>query len=148
MKVAICLSVILLAAASLLRAAEEPDAAHQVAPEELAKQLQSTHATQLILDVGPRKLYDEAHIRGAEYIGAASTEEGRAKLRERVKSLAKNASIVLYCGCCPWEVCPNVRPAFSELEKMGFTNVKVLHIAQNIGGDWVDQGYPVEAVRR
>jgi hypothetical protein len=27
---------------------------------------------------------------------------------------------------------------------MGFTNVKVLYIAQNFGADWVNKGYPVE----
>jgi len=25
---------------------------------------------------------------------------------------------------------------------MGFTNVKVLYIADNFGADWVDKGYP------
>lgn len=77
-------------------------------------------------------------------MGAASSDEGLAKLRERVKSLPKSTAIVLYCGCCPWEHCPNVRPAFDELQKMGFTAVKVLYVAHNIGTDWVDQGYPTE----
>jgi len=27
---------------------------------------------------------------------------------------------------------------------MGFTNVKVLYIAQNFGADWVSKGYPTE----
>jgi hypothetical protein len=26
---------------------------------------------------------------------------------------------------------------------MGFTNVKVLYIADNFGADWVERGYPV-----
>jgi hypothetical protein len=26
---------------------------------------------------------------------------------------------------------------------MGFTNVKVLYIANNFGADWVEKGYPV-----
>ncbi len=116
---------------------------HQVTPGDLAKQMQAGHAP-LILNVGPQKLYDQAHIRGAEYMGAASTDEGRARLRERVKSLPKNAAIVLYCGCCPWEHCPNINAAFAELQKLGFTSVKVLYVAHNIGTDWVDQGYPTE----
>jgi rhodanese-related sulfurtransferase len=98
----------------------------------------------VILNVGPRTLYDQAHIRGAEYMGTGSSEEGRAKLAERVKALPKDSAIVLYCGCCPWEHCPNVDPALGMLEKMGFRNVKVLYIAHNIGTDWVDKGYPVE----
>jgi hypothetical protein len=30
---------------------------------------------------------------------------------------------------------------------MGFTNVKVLYLANNFGADWVDKGYPVESSR-
>lgn len=126
----------------MVSAAEPPDGKHQLSPEELVKQL-SVKAP-LILNVGPRTLYDQAHIRGAEYMGAGSSEEGRAKLAARVKALSKNTAIVLYCGCCPWEHCPNVDPALGMLEKMGFNNVKVLYIAHNIGTDWVDKGYPVE----
>ena len=125
-------------------AADAPDAAHQITPDEFAKQLQSGKVVPLILNVGPRALFDQAHIRGAEYIGATSSEEGRTKLRERVKTLPKDTAIVLYCGCCPWEHCPNIRPAFAELAQLGFTNVKALFVAHNIGADWVEKGYPTE----
>jgi hypothetical protein len=30
---------------------------------------------------------------------------------------------------------------------MGFTNVKVLYLADNFGANWVDKGYPVERGR-
>ena len=126
-----------------MMAASAVDTAHQVTPEQLAQQLQSGKAP-LILNVGPKSLYDQAHIRGAEYIGAGSDPQGIAKLQERVKALPKNKAIVLYCGCCPWSHCPNVDPAFAELQKLGFTNVKVLYIANNIGADWVYKGYPTE----
>jgi len=63
-------------------------------------------------------------------------------LRKRVKSLPHTQAIVLYCGCCPWSHCPNIRPAFKELSAMGFSNVKVLYVANNFGTDWVDKGYP------
>ena len=125
-------------------AADAPDAAHQITPDEFAKQLQSGKVVPMILNVGPRALFDQAHIRGAEYIGATSSEEGRTKLRERVKTLPKDTAIVLYCGCCPWEHCPNIRPAFAELAQLGFTNVKALFVAHNIGADWVEKGYPTE----
>jgi rhodanese-related sulfurtransferase len=126
-----------------LLAAEAPDGSHQVTPEVLAQQVQAGKAP-LILNVGPRTLFEQAHVRGSEYVGAASSPEGIAKLRERVKALPKNAAIVLYCGCCPWEHCPNIRPAFAELEELGFTEVKALYITHNIGADWVDKGYPTE----
>jgi thiosulfate/3-mercaptopyruvate sulfurtransferase len=59
-----------------------------------------------------------------------------------VKSLPHDKLIVLYCGCCPWGHCPNVRPAYHQLNAMGFNHVKVLYIANNFGTDWVDKGYP------
>lgn len=124
--------------------AADVDAAHEVTPEALAATLQSGHKAPVILNVGPKRLYDQAHIRGAEYIGAASSDEGLAKLRERVKSLPKRTPIVVYCGCCPWDHCPNIRPAVAALEEMGFTHAKALYIAHNIGADWVDKGYPTE----
>jgi hypothetical protein len=30
------------------------------------------------------------------------------------------------------------------MSEMGFTNVKVLYLANNFGADWADKGYPVE----
>jgi len=88
-------------------------------------------------------LFQQAHIPGAEYVGAGNTAEGIQHLRERVKNLSKESAIVLYCGCCPWSHCPNVNPAYDALKQLGFTNVKVLYIANNFGADWVDKGYPV-----
>lgn len=136
--------VFLLCVAALsMRAVDAPAAANQIMPDEFAQQLESGKAP-LILNVGPRALFDQAHIRGAEYIGPTSGEDGRRKLRERVKSLPKNTAIVLYCGCCPWDHCPNIRPALSELQQLGFIRVKALFVAHNIGADWVDKGYPIE----
>jgi rhodanese-related sulfurtransferase len=36
-----------------------------------------------------------------------------------------------------------VKPADDALRALGFTNVKVLYIADNFGTNWVDKGYPV-----
>ncbi len=113
-------------------------------PEDLVKTLQAKKGTKpLIFNVGPYLLYVQAHIPGSEYLGAASTPQGLASLRDRVKALSPKTSIVLYCGCCPWNHCPNVAPAYAELQRLGFNNVKVLYIASNIGIDWVDKGYPI-----
>lgn len=115
---------------------------HLIAPEALVKILQSNGPKPLILNIGPRMLFIQAHIPGAEFIGAGSEPQGILALKQRVKSLPKNKSIVLYCGCCPWIHCPNVEPAFNQLRSMGFTKVKVLYIASNLGVDWVYKGYP------
>jgi len=117
---------------------------HRINPEDLAKVLQSAKDEKpLLLHVGFHVLYAQVHIPNAEYIGPASSDGGLRQLRKRVESLPKNKLIVLYCGCCPWGHCPNVKPADDALHAMGFTNVKVLYIANNFGTDWVDKGYPV-----
>ena len=111
-------------------------------PEDLVKLLQSKSEKPLMLQVGSHVLYAEAHIPGSEYVGAASTDAGLQQLRKRVASLPHNKFILLYCGCCPWNHCPNVKPAADALRALGFTNVKVLYIANNFGTDWVEKGYP------
>lgn len=121
-----------------------PGSAALVQPELLLKRIKAGGANPAILYVGPRFLYAQAHIPGAELIGSPSDSQSLDKLRKRVASLEKNASIVLYCGCCPWDHCPNIRPAFKELQKLGFTNVKALYLATSFGTDWVEKGYPVE----
>ena len=111
-------------------------------PEDLVRLLQSKKEKPLILQAGPHTFFAQAHIPGSEYVGAASTEVGLKQLRTRVESLPRNKMIVLYCGCCPWSHCPNVKPADDALRAMGFTNVKVLYIFDNFGTNWVDKGYP------
>jgi thiosulfate/3-mercaptopyruvate sulfurtransferase len=126
--------------------AQTPDALAkaEITPQALVRILQSNQRSKLlILNVAPRILYAQAHIEGAEYIGPTNDPRGIEVLRNHVKNVPKNKQIIVYCGCCPWDHCPNVRPAFAELKKLGFKNVKVLHIANNFGADWVDQGHPV-----
>jgi rhodanese-related sulfurtransferase len=114
-----------------------------VTPAELARSLQSDKQKVLILNIGPRSMYTQAHIPGAEYMGAGASDATKKKLRERVKALPKDSAIVLYCGCCPWSHCPNVQPAYELLHSMGYSNVKVIYITGDFGSDWVDKGYPV-----
>jgi Fe-S oxidoreductase len=64
-----------------------------------------------------------------------------------VSALSRKKLIVLYCGCCPWNRCPNVGTAFAKMLEMGFTNVKVLYLADNFGTNWVEKGFPVEKGR-
>ena len=116
-----------------------------VQPEELNKLLQKPQNIKpLILQVGSRVMYDEAHITGAEYAGPGSHDQGLQSLKDRVTALSRQTSIVLYCGCCPWNRCPNVAPAYKLLSDMGFVHLKVLYLADDFGANWVDLGYPVE----
>jgi rhodanese-related sulfurtransferase len=114
-------------------------------PEALVQLLQTTNKDKpLILQVGSHMLFAQAHIPGSEYAGPGSQPTGIEQLQNRVNSLPRKKLIVLYCGCCPWNRCPNLGPAFAKLREMGFANVKVLYLANNFGADWADKGYPVE----
>jgi rhodanese-related sulfurtransferase len=98
----------------------------------------------LILQVGSRMLFAQAHIPGSEYIAPGSQPAGIQQLQNRVVALSRKKLIVLYCGCCPLNRCPNLGPAFAKLSEMGFTNLKVLYLPNNFGEDWADKGYPVQ----
>lgn len=119
-------------------------AAELLQPKELVQLLRSSSAKKpMILQVGSHVLYAEAHIPGSEYAGAAGQGAGLRALQHRVKGLKRDAFLVIYCGCCPWDKCPNIRPAYQQLRALGFTHVKVLYLADNFGIDWVHKGYPV-----
>jgi len=123
--------------------ADDVPAASRIQPDELVTALKASGAEKpAILYVGPRAFYVQAHIPGAENIGPVSKPEGMEKLRARAVSLPKDSPVVIYCGCCPWDHCPNIRPAFAELRKAGFTHVRVLYLATSLGADWVDKGFP------
>jgi thiosulfate/3-mercaptopyruvate sulfurtransferase len=115
-----------------------------IQPEELVTILRSPKAPKpLLLYVGFHMLYVQAHIPGSEFIGPGSNDAGIQQLRKRVAGLPRNKFIVIYCGCCPWNHCPNVKPAYDALRAMGFTRAKVLYIANNFGANWASRGYPV-----
>ena len=127
--------------AQIKSAASIPEA-NLIEPAEFADQLKKNGLPKpVILHVGFRNLYAQAHIPGSDYAGPGGDDDGLKSLVERVEKLPKDTSIVIYCGCCPWSRCPNVAAAFAKLKDMGFTQLKVLHIAENFGTDWVDKGY-------
>ncbi|HEV2278932.1 MAG TPA: rhodanese-like domain-containing protein [Acidobacteriaceae bacterium] len=115
-----------------------------IQPEQLHRELQAHPRDLLILQVGSHVLFEESHIPGSEYAGRGSRPAGLDALRARVTSLPRGRSIVIYCGCCPWDKCPNIAPAWQLLHQMGFTHVRALYIANNFGADWVARGYPAE----
>jgi thiosulfate/3-mercaptopyruvate sulfurtransferase len=113
-------------------------------PAELAKLLQGHDAERpLVLQVGSRVMFGQAHIPGSVYAGPGSQSAGLQLLESKVASAAKSRLIILYCGCCPWSRCPNIAPAYKRLRALGFTNVKALYMANNFGDDWVGKGFPV-----
>ena len=118
--------------------------ARQISPSELAKKLSGPAAGRpVVLQVGFKVLYEGGHVPGAIFAGPASTAEGAARLRAEASKIARDKEVVIYCGCCPWEKCPNVHPAYEELRKMGFSRLVVLLIPQDFAHDWIGQGFPV-----
>jgi len=109
-----------------------------------AAKLKARPADQPLLQVGFQALYKSVRVTGAKYAGPGSTAEGIANLEQQVKGVPTDRAILLYCGCCPWEKCPNIRPAFKKLHDLGYTNVQVVKIPTNLHTDWVEPGYPVE----
>lgn len=114
-------------------------------PADLAALLaQQTEKPPVILYVGFRTLFAGGHIPGAKFHGTASTEKGLADLQAAVASLPRSSEVVIYCGCCPLEKCPNIRPAYQLLREMGFSHLRVLVLPTSFAKDWVEQGYPIE----
>jgi thiosulfate/3-mercaptopyruvate sulfurtransferase len=131
-------------AAVLLTAGLAADLA-LVQPNEVAAQVavKGTHAA--IFQVGPNVLYRGKHIPGSVYAGPASRAEGLELLKNAVDKLPRDREIVVYCGCCPWGNCPNVKPAMALLQDMGFTHAKAMYLETGFAKDWTEKGYPVEA---
>lgn len=109
-----------------------------IEPAELATALNGKKDLPVIVSVGPG-----ATIPNSIAVGMVNNPEGLDKLKAQLKTIAKDKKIVVYCGCCPFEHCPNVRPAITLLKEMKFTNYYLLNIPHNIKRDWIDKGYPV-----
>ncbi len=113
-----------------------------IQPSELAATLQAKGPQPMLIHVGFNVMYRQKRIPHSIYAGPGSTDEGLKALRAAVANVPKNREIVIYCGCCPWDHCPNIGPAMSALRQMGFTRVKALNLPTNITKDWFDKGYP------
>ncbi len=114
-----------------------------ISASELNRQLAEVNAGKILLiQVGFGVMYRMGHIPGSKYAGPASQPDGLAALKKLVAHLPRNQQIVIYCGCCPWDHCPNIRLAFRTLKEMGFANLKLLEIPQRFYDDWTAKGFP------
>lgn len=121
-------------------AADEPWKENQLMPPaELTAIISNTDVKKtVVISIGP-----SAIVKGSVDIGPAKEKENLKKLKAALSKLPKDTSVVIYCGCCPFQHCPNIRPAFQLVNKMKFTNHKLLNLPKNIKVDWIDKGYPV-----
>lgn len=112
---------------------------HLMQPGELVNIISGNTDSIKIFSVGPFTT-----IPHSIHIGMADDKDNIVKFKEQLKQLDTNSRIVIYCGCCPFEKCPNVRPALNVLKEMGFTNYYLLNLPHNIKIDWMEKGYPQE----
>jgi thiosulfate/3-mercaptopyruvate sulfurtransferase len=108
-------------------------------PADLAKLIIANKQGTVLFSIGPG-----AAIPHSKQIGMVRDEAPMEKFREALDSLPRDKDIIVYCGCCPYEHCPNVRPAIDVLKEMKFTHYKLLNLPHNIKTDWIDKGYPTE----
>ncbi len=116
-----------------------------IQPDQLANSLVATTGEKpLVICVAFPVLYQGGHVVGAKFAGPGSKPEGIEALKRTVEGLPQDKQIVLYCGCCPWEKCPNIRAAFRAMQEWGFKNVKALYLPTNFRQDWIAKGFPIE----
>ena len=108
-------------------------------PKLLSYKIESGKDIPKIISIGPGVV-----IKNSIGIGECRYNENIEKLKSLVSGYKKDDKIVLYCGCCPFKNCPNIRPAFTLMNKLGFKNHKLLNIKNNIKADWIDMGYQTE----
>ena len=137
--------IVLLTTFALFAAAQEPWSDKEIVqPKTLADRI-TANKQAAIFYVGFPTLYrNGAHIAGATLGGPCSKAEGLDALKKAVAELPRDKELFIYCGCCPFVKCPNIRPAYSALHELGFSNVKVVWIETNLHTDWIEKGYPSE----
>ncbi|HUU14880.1 MAG TPA: rhodanese-like domain-containing protein [Terriglobia bacterium] len=114
-----------------------------IQPEELARVLANHDSEKpTLVYVGFPLLYKAGRIPGAVYFGPGRSAEGLASLKKWARGLQPNQPVVMYCGCCPWGECPNVRPAFKALREAGVKRLKLLYLPTSLLRDWVEKDYP------
>jgi thiosulfate/3-mercaptopyruvate sulfurtransferase len=115
-------------------------------PADLARELgtRKDGNAPTIVYVGFRILFEGGHIPGATFHGTASKADGLAELKKWAASLARSTDLVIYCGCCPFDHCPNIRPAYKAFHEMGFSHLRVLVLPTSFAADWVEKGYPIQ----
>lgn len=115
-----------------------------VKPGDLLRELSDTKKAPTVLFVGFQRLYTAGHVKGAQYHGSGGSAEGLAQIKSWAQSQPRSTNLIIYCGCCPMERCPNIRPAFAVLHDLGFTKLRVLDLPTSFEVDWADKGFPYE----
>ncbi len=118
-------------------------ASQVITPERLVKELALPRGRRpAVVCVGFKFQYQGGHIPDALYKGPGREASGLEQLLAWAHSIPANTPVVIYCGCCPFYECPNVRPAFEALRTAGLTHIQVLDLENSFVKDWIQKGYP------
>lgn len=126
-------------------AAGSVELAETLQPVELARRLDEVAAGELVvLYVGPSDdPFEERHVPGARRLPHVGTKEGRRALARALETTPKGVGVVVYCGCCPYERCPSVRPANAILRASRRPDAWWLDLPTSFEVDWIERGFPV-----
>jgi len=134
---------------ALTAAAQNPwKPSELTAPAKIAEELKTPDPSRHIFYVGFPILYKGAHVKDASFTGPCSKKEGTDLLTAALKDVPHDAEVIIYCGCCPFVRCPNIRPAYQVLKDLGYTRIKVLDLPTNLHTDWVEKGYPIDSAAK
>lgn len=121
------------------------DKAQIVMPLDLARLMMAPQGKKpLVVYVGFDFLYKSGHILGSQYVGTGRELKGIEALKKWGAGVAHDQEVIIYCGCCPFKDCPNIRPAFEALRRMGLTQLRVLYLEDGFAKNWLNMGYPSE----
>jgi thiosulfate/3-mercaptopyruvate sulfurtransferase len=107
-------------------------------PSALAEKLAKPGEHPIVINIGPSGVIAEAID-----IGPGQEAANIARLKTELSKFSKDREVVVYCGCCPFKDCPNIRPAFSALKEAGFERPYLLNLTENLRVDWIAKGYPM-----
>lgn len=107
---------------------------------DLAEKINTNAADKpIVFNVGPME-----NIKTAIFVGRATSATFVDQMKRELNMVPKTRTVVVYCGCCSFASCPNLKPAYDALITMGYKNAKVLEIPEGIKPDWVAKKYPME----
>jgi hypothetical protein len=96
--------------------------------------------------------YNNKKISGSLPMGSVDAKgEWKIRMRNALSKAKLNNNfskeIVVYCGCCSSDNCPNVEPVILELKRLGYQNVKGLYFFEGYLPDWAGKKYAEESIK-